>query len=141
MSQRDQFLEPGSAKHSPRVDDQMRYEVAPLTHGEPVESHTRDDLQQQGPAGHPGNRPDKPGTPAGLSTDDVDLRSQLASSLRPSAFPGDRSKLLAAARDENAPAESMALLQRLPEGTTWRSVEEVWEQAGGPAAGRRAAGA
>lgn len=130
-------MEPGNSKHSPRVDDELSHETRSFTQGQPVAAHTRDDLQQEGPLGNPGNRPDHPGTPDGVSRDAVDLRAELAASIRPSAFPADKRKLLAAARDEHAPRESVALIERLPEGVSWESLEQVWEAAGGPPAEHR----
>jgi hypothetical protein len=121
-----------SSKHSPRVDDELEHEVRSVLQGSPVEAHTRDDLQQEGPIPDPANRPDHPGTPPGFSEDAIDLRSIVAASLRPSAFPADRAGLLRVAYEEQAPAEVLRLLERLPDGVTWDRFEQVWETAGGP---------
>lgn len=126
-------MQRNSNKHSPRVDDQMEREVRSITQGQPVEAHTRDDLQKEGPIPDPGTRPDRPGTPPDFTEDTIDLRSVVAASLRPSVFPADRHELLRVAYDERAPAEAIRLLERLPDGTTWDRFEEVWEIAGGPA--------
>lgn len=127
-------MERRSSKHAPRVDEQIAHEVSPLVHGEPVEGHAREDLQQEGPVGRPDRRPDGPGRPAGFGPDDVDLRAALAASLRPSVFPADRAHLLEVAESEQAPEPVMELLGRLPAGVSWPAVETVWEAAGRPGA-------
>lgn len=124
-------MERANSQHAPRLDEQMKEETGALTHGPPVEGHTRDDLQQEGTPGHPGTQPDKPGVPGRLESQEVDLRAALAASLRPSAFPADRGRLLAVAREEQAPEEVVALLEQLPADITWSRVEGVWEAAGG----------
>jgi hypothetical protein len=124
-------VERASSQHTPRVDEQLKEETAPLTHSAPVEGHVRDDLQQEGTPGHPGNRPDGRRAPADMDGDEVDLRAALAASLRPSSFPADRERLLLVARDEQAPDEVVSLLEQLPADITWSRVEGVWEAAGG----------
>lgn len=74
--------------------------------------------------------------PAGYSDQMLELRSVAAASLRPSAFPADREKLMQVAWDQEAPEAILRLLQRLPEEGTWHSLEDVWDEAGGPG-GRR----
>ncbi|MBO0693440.1 MAG: DUF2795 domain-containing protein [Acidimicrobiaceae bacterium] len=125
-------MERESSKHGPRVDEQITHEVGPLVHGRPVEGHAREDLQQEGPVGHPANRPGGQGRPAGYGPDDVELRAALAASLRPSIFPADRALLLEVAQAEQSPGPVLDLLARLPTGIRWPSLEAVWEAAGGP---------
>lgn len=129
-------MERGSSQHTPRVDDQLAHETRSLTEGEPIEAHSRDDLLQEDPPEHTGNRPDVAEPTDDVDPDELDLRARLAASLRPSAFPADRDRLLAVAYEEQAPEEVTRLLERLPQGTVWPNVEEVWTAAGGHTEGR-----
>ncbi|HEV7524655.1 MAG TPA: hypothetical protein VGP92_06800, partial [Acidimicrobiia bacterium] len=65
----------------------MESETESLVRGAPIEARTEEWRQKE---------PSAEGEPiasAVLATDDVELRSLLAISLRPSAFPGDRAEL------------------------------------------------
>jgi hypothetical protein len=68
---------------------------------------------------------------AHVTVDDVELRSLLAISLRPSAFPGDRARLLAVAEQEHAEDRILEWLGSLPSTQTFPNVEAVWETLGG----------
>ena len=68
---------------------------------------------------------------ARVTVDDVELRSLLAISLRPSAFPGDRARLLAVAEEEHAEDRILGWLSSLPATQTFANVEAVWEALGG----------
>lgn len=124
-------MERASTQHSPRVDEQLARENESLTEGQPVDARSRDDLQQEAPPEHTANRPGDPGGGDGLGGDEIDLRARLAASIRPSAFPADRQRLLAVAFAEQAPEEVTRLLERLPAGVVWDHAEAVWEAAGG----------
>ena len=43
-------MERGSAKHSPRVDEEMEKEVSSLTHGAPIEARSQESRMKE-PAG------------------------------------------------------------------------------------------
>jgi hypothetical protein len=117
--------ERGSAKHSPRLDEQLKGEVESLTRGAPVEARADERLQMEAAAeGEP--EPD-----AVVSVDDVELRSLLAFSVRPSAFPGDRERLLEVAREEGAQQRVIDWLQRLPAARVFPTVQSVWDELGG----------
>ena len=47
-----------------------------------------------------------------------------------SALPGDRLVLIASARENEAPDDVLAALERLPEGTEYQTVSEVWAALG-----------
>ncbi len=47
-----------------------------------------------------------------------------------SALPGDRLVLIASARENEAPDDIVAALERLPEGTVYQTVSEVWAALG-----------
>lgn len=128
-------MEQGSEKHSPRVDEEMDHEVRGLEQGAPVEPRAEEFREQEGAAeGQPstGTRPYAGDQAAGtLPPDDIQARSELARSLEPSAFPGDRNALLAAAREQNAPEAVLARLRDLPSGVEFENVQAVWSALGG----------
>lgn len=122
-----------SDKHSPRVDDQLEHETASVTQGAPTPSASRDDRRQEDPAEDTGaSAGPAPATPAGTTLTGVELRSALAQSLRPGAFPADRDRLVRVAEDEGAAPEVLGRLRGLPEGRRFLVLEEVYETLGGP---------
>lgn len=119
------MAERGSTHHSPRVDEELHKETESLLRGSPVEARAEDWRRAEPPAdGEP--LPD-----ARVTVDDVELRSLLAISLRPSAFPGDRAGLLAVAEEEHAEDRVLDWLGSLPATQTFPNVEAVWEALGG----------
>lgn len=121
-----------SNKHTPRVDEQLDHETASLTHGAPVGSRSRADLRQEDPAEDVRAETSVPGgTPAGMSPEDVEIRAELARSLRPSAFPAHPSRLVEVAQAEQASELLIAFLRRLPD-RRFQVLEEVYEALGEP---------
>jgi hypothetical protein len=117
--------ERGSTQHSARVDEELHKETESLLRGSPVEARAEDWRRMEPPAdGEP--LPD-----AHVTVDDVELRSLLAISLRPSAFPGDRARLLAVAEEEHAEDRILEWLGSLPARQTFPNLEAVWETLGG----------
>ena len=129
-------MERQSAKHSPRLDEQLQQETESMVRAAPVESRVEEHREQE-PAGD-----DEPVADALLQGgrdpvnnpnpdhDALQDRSELARFLEPSAFPGDRERLLAAAMQEQAPQWILSSLERLPDGS-YANVERVWEALGG----------
>ena len=124
-------MERGSSKHSPRLDEQMEHEVEGMM---PAERPTRaeewkeaepagEDQAAPGRLGEPADR--QPGTPPGMTTEDVELRSELAEHLPRSVFPADESALLAPLVDSTAPERLPQLVRQLPTGRTYDNVGEV----------------
>jgi uncharacterized protein DUF2795 len=118
-------VERGSTHHSPRMDDELERETESLVRGSPVESRAEEWRQQEGPA------EGEPGPDAHVSVDDIELRSLLAISLRPSAFPGNRDRLVTVAQEERAEDRVLGWLQSLPADVEFVNVEQVWEALGG----------
>jgi hypothetical protein len=118
-------VERGSTHHSPRVDDELERETESLVRGSPFESRAEEWRQQEGPA------EGEPGPDAHVSVDDIELRSLLAISLRPSAFPGNRDRLVTVAQEERAEDRVLGWLQSLPADVEFVNVEQVWEALGG----------
>jgi len=131
-------MERGSDKHSARIDENLERDTRSLVQGAPGESRADEGRLQEGPADeepttdalltgdlHPGESND-----ALLDHDEAEARSRLAAHLRPSIWPADREELLRCATELNAPADILAQLRRLPDGT-FTHTEAVWEALGG----------
>ena len=119
------MVERGSTHHSPRVDEELERETESLVRGSPVEARAEEWRQQEAPA------EGEPAPDAHVSVDDIELRSLLAISLRPSAFPGSRDVLLAVAEEEHAEDRVIGWLEALPADVEFGNVEQVWEALGG----------
>ncbi|MFG1718817.1 DUF2795 domain-containing protein [Micromonospora chalcea] len=130
-------MERGSSKHSPRVDDQMSSEVKGLVQGPGTGGARVDEFRQPEPSGE--DQPEattapagelRTGAPQGMSSADVEERSRLGRFIGMAALPGDRETLVANARENEAPADLVAALETLPEGTRYRTISEVWAALG-----------
>lgn len=130
-------MERGSNKHGPRLDEQLSQEVSGLVQGPGAAGSRVDEFREPEPAGE-----DQPGTttvpagdyrsgaPHGMSSADLERHSRLGRFISRSALPGDREALLGSARQNQAPDEVLADLERLPSGVHYRTVWEVWEELG-----------
>ncbi|WDZ82207.1 DUF2795 domain-containing protein [Micromonospora cathayae] len=130
-------MERGSSKHGPRLDEQMSQEVHGLVQGPGVGGSRVDEFREAEPAGEdqPGSTTVpagdlRTGAPQGMSSADVEQRSRLGRFIGLSALPGDREALLGSARENEAPADVIADLERLPADTRYRTVSEVWAALG-----------
>ncbi|SCG68692.1 DUF2795 domain-containing protein [Micromonospora halophytica] len=130
-------MERGSSKHGPRIDEQMSQEVAGLVQGPGTGGSRVEEFREAEPAGEdqPGATTApagelRTGAPQGMSSEDVEARSRLGRFITLSALPGDREALVANARDNDAPADIVAALERLPDGTRYQTVSEVWAALG-----------
>jgi len=131
-------MERGSSKHGPRVDEQMDREVSGTVQG--MAGARAEEWRDPEPAGE--DQPDtgsapthdpgdfRAGTPKGMTPGDVEERSRLGRYLTLSALPGDRDALLRNARENEAPADILAELDRLPPDIQFRTVSEVWAALG-----------
>ena len=72
-----------------------------------------------------------PTAPLPLSHDELELRSEIARHLRPSAFPAARDDLLLVADEERASDEVLRLLASLPRDIEFHQVSDVWRALGG----------
>ena len=118
-------MQRASDKHSPRVDEAMAHDTRSVVQGAPVEARDREERLQEG-----GEAAESLADPA-LEEEARVARSEVARHLRPSAFPGDRDRLLAVAREEHASDAVLDLLALLPADVTFPNVEVVWETLGG----------
>jgi Protein of unknown function (DUF2795) len=125
-----------STQHSPRIDDLLDKETESITRGAPTEART-EEWRQMEPAADDEPLPDA--RIAGdtfpengvLHLDEIEDRSLLAISLRPSAFPATSSVLVEVAEEQHAEPRVMEWLERLDPDVTFRNVEDVWEALGG----------
>ncbi|MBW4705977.1 MULTISPECIES: DUF2795 domain-containing protein [unclassified Micromonospora] len=130
-------MERGSSKHAPRVDDQMSQEVSGLVQGPGTAGSRVEEFREAEPAGEdqPGATTApagdlRTGTPQGMTSEDVEARSRLGRFITMAALPGDRLALIANARENQAPDDLVAALERLPEGTRYQTISEVWAALG-----------
>lgn len=102
-----------------------------MTHGAPVASRSRVDLRQEDPgedvASNPGS---SPAPPPGMEVDEVELRSELARSLRPGAFPAEAGRLREVAAAQRAPVWVLAALNQLPHDRRFEVLEDLFEALG-----------
>jgi hypothetical protein len=130
-------MERGSAKHGPRLDDEMEHEVRGQLQGRGVGGRA-EEWREPEPAGEdqpgasrvPGGNP-AGGVPPGMTADEVEQRSRLGRYLPLSALPGDKRALVTAARRAQAPTAVLDELAGLPEdGTEYETVSQVWQALG-----------
>ncbi|MGQ5264366.1 DUF2795 domain-containing protein [Micromonospora sp. ZYX-F-536] len=130
-------MERGNSKHGPRIDEQMSQEVSGLVQGPGTGGSRVEESRVPEPAGE--DQPEattapagelRTGAPKGMSSEDVEQRSRLGRFITMSALPGDRATLIANARDNEAPDDIVAALERLPESTRYQTISEVWAALG-----------
>jgi hypothetical protein len=125
-------MDRGSNKHSPRVDDQMAHEVQGIVQGRA--GGRAEEWKTPEPSGE-----DQPevtlvpedyygrGEPNGVGNTEAEQLSRFGTYIGLSALPGDRAALEKSARDLEAPDDVLDRLQKLPAGTTYQTVTEVWD--------------
>ncbi|WP_281894498.1 DUF2795 domain-containing protein [Phytohabitans aurantiacus] len=125
-------MERGSNKHGPRLDDQMAAEVRGMVQGNVAGSRV-EEWRQPEPAGEDQPEPTtvpagdyRTGAPEGMTSEEVEQRSRLGRYLDLSALPADREGLRRSAERHQAPDDVLDALDRLPSGTTFETVTEVW---------------
>ncbi|MFG2104780.1 DUF2795 domain-containing protein [Micromonospora echinaurantiaca] len=130
-------MERVNSKHGPRLDEQLSQEVSGLVQGPGTGGSRVDESRVPEPAGE--DQPEattapagarRSGSPQGMSSEDVERRSRLGRFITMTALPGDRAALIANARDNDAPDDVVAELERLPEGVRYETVSEVWAALG-----------
>jgi hypothetical protein len=130
-------MERESAKHSPRVDEQLEHEVESLVRGNAAEeSRSREDLTQEAPAEgemrfEPADRPLDQDRGIGIPDGAVDDRSELARHITAADWPAGREQLVNVALSDHAPQQIIDCLRRLPNESRFDNVQEVWAALGG----------
>jgi hypothetical protein len=127
-------VERGSTQHSGRVDDALAHEVEPLVRSG-HEARANDDRMHEPPGDDeptPDSRIAGDEQPVGvLDLDEIEARSRLAASLRPSAFPATAAELTDVALEQHAPPDVLDALGTLPVTIRFVNVQQVWEALGG----------
>ncbi len=123
-------MERGSDKHGPHVDDAMKHDVEGEMRAE-RSTHVHEWSEPE-PSGE--DQPDveaEPegpllgGTPPGMSQQDVEVRSDLARYLGKNIYPADRDRLIEIMRGHQAPDRLIAMVEKLPAGNEFTSLQEV----------------
>lgn len=129
-------MERGSDKVSRRQDEALKHDTEGLVrsgHGTHAE-----EWKGSEPSGE--DQPDVDrapdstmvgGTPAGMTGEDIDGRSELASFVGPAAYPVVGQQLLELVQENNAPDRIIDLVRRLPSGQQFGSLNDVWTALGG----------
>ncbi len=125
-------MERQSDKHSPRLDEDLKRQVAPLTNGL-ADTRAQEARAPEPPAdGEP--VPDEVvsarGGPASLTHDEVELRQELARFLDTTIWPATREQIIENATEHHATDLALGHLMRLPSGT-YPGFPEVWETLSG----------
>jgi hypothetical protein len=116
-------MERGSSKHGAHLDDEMSREVRGEIQGVPGGRAEEWELAE--PAGD-----DQPETTELLDVAEGEQFSRFGRYIGLSALPGDREELRRSAVALNAPDDVLAALERLPEGTVFHTVSEIWTALG-----------
>jgi hypothetical protein len=124
-------MERGSDKHSARMDDAMEAEVrGMMTAGRETRGQ---DWNSAEPSGE--DQPDVDlvpdgtlagGVPDGMTEVDVELRSEIASSLGKECWPCDADQLLFKAAEMGATERVLNTLRELPKGREFANMQEAW---------------
>lgn len=114
----------------PRQDEALAHETQGLVQGgrstRAQEWRDPEPAGEDQPTGDVGILPeDRRGTPAGMTSEDVELRSQIARFLDRGALPGDRDAVVASAIAHEAPEALVDRLQQLPAGEQLENVQAV----------------
>lgn len=124
-------MERGSDKHSPRLDDALERETRGMIQ---AGRETRGEEHSSEPSGEDQPEVDlAPGTtltggvPDGMTGQDVQERSRIASYLGKEIWPAGQAVLVAKAREQNAPDDVLDLLGRLPHDFAFATMQEVWQ--------------
>jgi hypothetical protein len=132
-------MERGSDKHSARMDEALQAEVDGLLR---TGHDNRADWNSPEPSGE--DQPDVDlapngtlvgGVPEGMTEEDVERRSQLATYLG-RVWPATKDELLARAGENNAPDAVLADLEQLPSDWAFQNLQDAWAAISGGAVER-----
>ena len=127
-------MERESAKHSPRIDEQMK-----VSGRRDFERTTSDDLLPGEEMADPVNaNVDYSPEAAAIPDAEVEARSELARYAAPADWPADKDTLLEVAQSDFAPDRVIERLSQLPDGERFENVAAVWEATGGATEGPHA---
>ena len=116
-------MERGSNKHGTRLDEEMKSEVRGHTQG--IAGGRAEEWKAPEPAGE-----DQPEVTRVPNVDEFNDLSRFGRYIGLSSMPGDREALRRGAEALEAPDDVLADLDRLPEGTVFHTVTEIWAALG-----------
>jgi hypothetical protein len=128
-------MERGSSKHGPELDEQMEGEdESILRTGQPARTEEWREPEPFDPEHLDLELPEdqEPAAPRGMTTGDVELRSDIARWLPPHKLPEDRDALLEFLQHEGAPDEVADAIGRLPAGRKFGTIGEIVRTLGIP---------
>jgi len=117
-------MQRNSDKHGPRLDDELKRETQSIDRSG-REARAQEFREQEGPGDY------EPAAVGHVDGDESLARRELLRHLTPSAFPGDREAMIAAAEADGAPLEVLDRLRELPPGRDFVTGYEVWGALGG----------
>ncbi len=134
-------MDRGSDKHSPMRDDQMKHDTEGLVRG--GRGTHAEEWKDPEPSGEDQLDSDMApegtlhgGTPAGMSSEDLEGRAEIATYLG-KAYPMVREQVIDAVIEHRAPDRVIDLVRRLPAGREFHNVNEIWAAVGGGVEGER----
>ena len=129
-------MERGSDKHGPRVDEALEHEVEGLlrsgqqTRGEEWNEAEPSGEDQTAVTRGAGTAVTG-GVPDGMTPEDVEARSELATWLGSSVWPATGAQLVAVAAERGAPEVVLSQLSHLAPGRSLGNLQEAWSSLGG----------
>ena len=129
-------MDRGSDKHSPMRDDELKHETEGLVRsGHGTHAEEWKDAEPSGEDQPDGDlAPDGTmhgGTPTGMDADDLEGRAEIATYLGKDSYPMVRAQIIDLVMDRKAPDRVVDLVRRLPSGTEFHNINEVWTAIGG----------
>ncbi len=119
-----------TSKHGPGQDEYLKHETRGLVQG--GKSTHVEEWRDPEPAGEDQDMADRGiipedrrGTPAGMTTQDIDERADIAQALGTRAFPSDRDGLVEIAEENQATDRVLSRLRSLPAGESFENMQDV----------------
>lgn len=129
------MIERQTDKISPRLDDQLKHETAPVTHGAGIVSRREDlmaePVEENGVADASLRNDVADHDSIGIAASSAEARAELARHLTPSVFPAGREQLLEVAESSFASEDTLNWLRTLPGDQHFENVQDVWIALGG----------
>jgi hypothetical protein len=121
-------MERGSSKHGPRLDEEMEQEDQTITRsGQPphTEEWRETEPFEEGHLDLALPEDEAPAAPPGMTTEDVERRSDIARYLAPHKLPASRGTLLDLLQRTGAPDDVIDAIGQLPADHEFRTVGEI----------------
>jgi hypothetical protein len=113
-----------SDKHGPRQDDQLKHETEGLVRSG-HSTHAEEWKETEPTAPNDYEDPRRPGTPAGMTPHEVDLRAELTTTLTSDEFPADREAVLRGLREKDVSPDLLRLVDERAGDRTYEDVTDL----------------